>query len=570
MDGLSNNATDERDALIAELKAQQSLYEQQRSLHKQELAEKDQTLASKEKEIQRRDKKITELSERVEAKSRKIDSLEERLRALLIKQFGKSSERFNPNQLSFLNEAEVIAANDSEGSSGGDGADDGTTEVKAHTRRSSNTRNPIPDHLPRIDVPHELDKGELGCDSCGKPMTRIGEDVHERLSIVPRQYFVCRHVRGRYACSCKACAKNAPMPTHPLPGAQVTPVMIAHTMVSKLLDGLPLYRQEKMASRDGLDLSRTKLARWFIGGSKVFQPVLNAFMDSFFSYDIAMSDDTRIRVLKEGEDNPNTQSALWIRRGGPPDKPVVLVDYRASKSAKAAYSLLDAFKGTLVCDGASNFNLSVKTNQLTVALCNDHARRRFVAVHQKLSKDKNNRSSIAIASEGLKRYNALYAIERSIKTLTNAERLQARQEKALPLWASFIEWATTTYSEGVCHAGTSDALHYLLKHQNTLQTYCHDPRLPISNIKSEHVAKTIAIARKNFLFADTAAGVDATARVFSMIETARANDHNPQKYLSVLLTELPNVKTVEDVDALLPWGITPDEIARRYAAYPTP
>ena len=156
-------------------------------------------------------------------------------------------------------------------------------------------------------------------------MERIGEDVNEQLSIVPRQYYVARHVRGRYACSCKDYAKNAPMPAHPLPGAQVTPIMIAHIMVSKLLDGLPLYRQEKMAARDGLELSRTKLARWFIGGSQVFQPILNGLMDSFFSYDIALSDDTRIRVLKTGEDNPNTQSALWIRRGGPPDKPVVFL-----------------------------------------------------------------------------------------------------------------------------------------------------------------------------------------------------------------------------------------------------
>jgi hypothetical protein len=341
-------------------------------------------------------------------------------------------------------------------------------------------------------------------------------------------------------------------------------------MVSKLLDGLPLYRQEKMAAREGLDLSRTKLARWFIGGSQVFQPVLNGLMDTFFNYDIALSDDTRIKVLKTAEDNPNTQSALWIRRGGPPDKPVVLVDYKASKSAKAAFSLLDDSTGTLVCDGASNFNLAVRKNQLMVALCNDHARRRFRAVHKKLSKEKKNVASLAIVSQGLKRYNELYLIERKIKALEPEERLRVRQEEAVPLWTSFIEWATQKYSEGVRHAGTTEALHYLLKHAKNLQTYCHDPRLPISNIKSEHVAKTIAIARKNFLFADTEAGAESTARVFSLIETARANEHNPQKYLSVLLTELPNIKSVRDVDALMPWAITPDEIAVRYATYPTP
>ena len=552
MDGHNTDISDERDALIASLHAQQRQQEKE--------------LAIKETQLLAEQKKIEQLQQSVRAKSHKIESLEEQLRALLARQYGKSSERFNPNQLSFLNEAEVIAASDSED----DRAEDGVSEVKAHTRTRSNQRKPIPDHFPRVDVVHELDDSERQCDQCGDMMERIGEDVNEQLSIVPRQYFVTRHVRGRYACRCKACARNAPIPAHPLPGAQVTPVLLAHTMVSKLLDGLPLYRQEKMAAREGLDLSRTKLARWFIGGSQVFQPVLNGLMDTFFSYDIALSDDTRIKVLKTAEDNPNTQSALWIRRGGPPDKPVVLVDYKASKSAKAAYSLLDDFTGTLVCDGASNFNLAVRKNQLTVALCNDHARRRFRAVHKKLSKEKKNVASLAIVSQGLKRYNELYLIERKIKALELEERLRVRQEEAVPLWTSFIEWATQKYSEGVRHAGTTEALHYLLKHAKNLQTYCHDPRLPISNIKSEHVAKTIAIARKNFLFADTEAGAESTARVFSLIETARANEHNPQKYLSVLLTELPTIKSVRDVDALMPWAITPDEIAVRYATYPTP
>ena len=247
-----------------------------------------------------------------------------------------------------------------------------------------------------------------------------------------------------------------------------------------------------------------------------------------------------------------------------------MVDYKASKSAKAAYSLLDEFNGTLVCDGASNFNLAVRENNLKVALCNDHARRRFRKVHEKLSKEKSNGASLAIVSQGLKRYNELYAVERKIQDLKPAERLRIREEEAVPLWASFIEWATQKQTEGVRHAGTTDALQYLLKHADKLQTYCHDPRLPISNIKSEHVAKTIAIARKNFLFADTEAGAESTARVFSMIETARANGHNPQKYLSVLLAELPNVKTADEIDALLPWAITPEEISNRYAVFPVP
>ena len=259
-----------------------------------------------------------------------------------------------PRSVDLFNEAELTAEAE---------LDDGQgIEVKPHTRRAKNPRKPIPAHLPRVDVEHELDETERTC-HCGDTLQRIGEDINEQLSIIPRQYFVVRHIRGRYACVCKDCARSAAMPAHPLPGAQVTPVMIAHIMVSKLLDGLPLYRQEKMAARDNLELPRAKLARWFIGGSAVFQPMINRLMDTFFSYDIVMSDDTRIRVLKTQEDHPNIQSALWIRRGGPPDKPVVLVDYTPTKSGEAAYGLLSEFKGTLVCDGATNFNLSVRRNE---------------------------------------------------------------------------------------------------------------------------------------------------------------------------------------------------------------
>ena len=141
--------------------------------------------------------------------------------------------------------------------------------------------------------------------------------------------------------------------------------------------------------------------------------------------------------------------------------------------------------------------------------------------------------------------------------------MQVRQEQAIPVWKSFSDWATEYYNDVVRHTSTNDAIQDLLKHSKNMQTYCYDERLPILNIKSEHVAKTIAIARKNFMFADTEAGAESTARVFSVIETARANGHNPHKYLSALLTELPNVKTTDDIDALLPWAITPVEITQR-------
>jgi hypothetical protein len=302
----------------------------------------------------------------------------------------------------------------------------------------------------------------------------------------------------------------------------------------------------------------------------VFQPLLDRLVDTFFDYDIALSDDTRIQVLDKAANSTNTQSALWIRRGGPPDKPVVLVDYASSKSGEAAYELLSVFKGTLVCDGASNFNLSVRRNGLKVALCNDHSRRRFRRVFDKLRKEDKQGALGSIAGQAMLRYKKLYAIEARIKDMTPEEKLAVRQSEAKPLWDDLIDWALQTQIQGVRHAGTTDALAYLLKHAEQLQTYLDDGRLPISNIKSEHVAKTIAVTRKNFLFAATEDGAKSSGRVFSLIETARANGHNPQQYLSVLLTELPAMDNFDAVDKLLPWAITPEEIAARYKSYPTP
>ena len=567
MDGPTTQADDPRDALIEQL--QRAHDDALATIETQE--EKYRELENKLKfnNAEFNDKIKENKAELKQQFESKIQELLERIQFLLHQQFGKRSERFNPDQYQLFNEAELTeqASVDETGEE-----PETTVDVKPHTRTRSNTRKPIPDHLPRVEVHHELDEQERQC-ACGCMLERIAEDVQEQLSIVPRLYFVTRHIRGRYACSCKESAKNAPMPAHPLPGAQVTPVFLAHVMVSKLTDGLPLYRQEKQANREGLELPRAKLARWFIRGSGVFQPVLNRLMDAFFDYDIAMSDDTRIRVLKTDENNPRTQSALWIRRGGPPDKPVVLVDYKPSKSGEAAYSLLEGFQGTLVCDGASNFNLSVQRNGLTLALCNDHARRRFKQVHDALSKAKSpTGSAMSIATEGLRRYKKLYDIERRLtKQGADAqERLRVRKEEATPLWEDFLAWADKKLSAGVRHTGTTDALKYLLKHAEGLQTYCSDGRLPISNIKAEHVAKTIAIARKNFLFSDTEAGAEASARAFSVIETARANAHNPHKYLSVLLTELPNVESLADIDALLPWTLTPEAVETMYAEYPTP
>ena len=549
MDGLSTTLpedTEDTEDLIALLKKQQREID---SLHAA-LTHKDETLASRDNTLLKKDDTIRQL--------------EERLRGLLIQRYGRSSEKFNADQMQLFNEAELLVELNPVTEDESD-----AVAVKTHQRQKKKTSHALPAHLPRVDVVHDLDDQLETCD-CGNALIEIGEEVLEQLAVVPKQYYVIRHRRKKYACSCRQCMRTATMPAQPLPYSQASPQVIADAMVSKYRDGIPLYRQEKIAARCDVAIPRSKLARWIIDGSELFQPVLNLLTDTFFSYDIAQSDDTGMQVLKEPDRAPHSKSALWIRRGGPPDKPVVLVDYDISKSGETVYKLLSEFRGTLVCDGAPTFNLAADKNKLLLALCNDHARRRFKRVFDQLSKEDKQSAAGSVAAEGVRRYKALYKIERDIKSLPAAEKRAVRQEKAVPLWQSFIAWATQTQAEGVRHPGTRDALSYLLKHAKALQTYCHDGRLPISNIRSEHVAKTIAIARKNFMFSDTPAGAEASGRVFSMIETAMANGHHPQRYLAILLSELPNVASVEEVEALLPWHLTPEEVTRRYREYPAP
>ena len=550
MDGLPTQLPDDPAALKALLEQQQRLIEKQRK-----------ALDHHQSKLDTAEQRVERFRQKAVRKQDKIAVLEERLRRLLAHRFGRRSEK-NPDQFQLFNEAELLAQADD----GLEGPTDESVHIPAHTRKRKNRGHALPPELPRVDVVYELDPDDTHC-TCGKRLERIGEQVLEQLAIIPQQYYVIRHVRPTFACSCKQCIRTASMPAQPLPANQVSAQLLSHVMVSKYLDGLPLYRQEKMAAREGLALPRAKLARWLIAGSKVLQPLVNLLNDTFFSYDVAMSDDTGIQVLKEDGRTPANQSALWIRRGGPPDKPVVLVDYAPSKSGETAYGLLSEFRGILVCDGATNFNEAVRRNGLQVALCNDHARRRFHKVCVGLGKDK---AAGSIAQQGLHWYKRLYAVERDAKDLSDEARYAQRQAQAVPIWNDFITWAQQMQREGVAHAGTRDALAYLIKHAEGLQRYCADGRLPISNIRSEHVAKTIAIARKNFLFSDTAAGAESSARIFSLIETARANGHNPQRYLSVLLTELPNATTVEQVEALLPWNLTADQVAVRCAAYPTP
>jgi len=498
------------------------------------------------------------------AQLERIEQLESSLARLQHARFGASSEK-NPDQgeLQFVDEAGLIVA---------DTPEPPRTAVSAHSRKGVSNK-PFPEELPRVDVHHGLEGAQAVC-SCGEPLREIGTEESEQLAVVPCRYYVVRHICHRYGCRCGAAPVTAKKPPQPLPGSSLHATLIASSVVDKYLNGLPLYRQEKIAARESVDLTRDKLARAHIRISELLQPLYNLFLDVQQGFDVTGFDGTRLQVLKEKGKTAQSKSALWIRRGGPPDKPVVLLDYRSNERGETIKDLLEGTRGYLVCDAAPSFHQAIEAHQLTAVLCNDHARRKFVEALRHIknpkagTKGKPKRQSIAEVA--VERYRRLYKIEERLKHFPAKRRQDARQRFAVPKWERFIKWARKCQVGGVLHTDTRKALNYLIKHADGLQAYCKDGRLPISNIHTEHVAKTVALVRKNFLFADTVSGAKACAILMSLLETARANGHEPHRYLTVVLSELPKAQTVEQIEALLPWELLPRQARERFELIPSP
>lgn len=513
-----------------------------------------------EEEIAQRDALIKKQSSLIEQQQKRITLLEAELRLQRQKRFGSSSERHEDPTLNLFNELEWIIDHPELSQ------DDDHIDIPAHQRKKRSRH--LDPALPRVDVIHDVPDEEKVCGCCHSQMPAIKDDILEQLAIIPAQYYVIRHIRKRYACSCKGTIRTASMPEQVIPKSQASPALLAYLMVSKFLDGLPLYRLEKIAAREGMELPRCKMARWLIQASEHFQPLINLMEDQFYQYDIGLADETGLQVLKEALREPETKSYLWMRRGGPPDKRVVLVNYAPSRSGDIPLQLLDGFKGYLVTDAYAGYNPAIKKQGLMWIACNDHCRRKFKEAIDSLEKKAKKKPTTASMALGY--YKRLYKIEKKAKQLklSVTEKYEYRQQYSVPVWKEFHDWLLTV-KDRVYDEKTRTAIDYALKHHEALTRYCDDGRLPISNIECEHVAKTIALSRKNFLFCDTPSGAHASARIYSVLETARANGHHPLNYLTVLLMELPTVKDIEGYEALLPWNFKPEQVRQKTASYPT-
>jgi hypothetical protein len=335
-----------------------------------------------------------------------------------------------------------------------------------------------------------------------------------------------------------------------------SPGLLAHITVSKYQDALPLYRQETILQRIGVELPRATLANWMIKAGHLVQPLINLMQDRLLSHDIIQMDETTVQVLKESGKKAQSKSYLWLQRGGPPEHPVVLYHYDPGRGAGVARRLLDGFKGYLQTDGYDGYNAVVSANNLIHVGCMAHARRKFNEAVKAQGRNKKRGK----AHRGLTLIQKLYGIEKQARKLKPEKRYEHRLLHARPILDEMRTWLDQVLPQVPPRSATGKALNYLHNEWHKLIRYLDDGRLEIDNNVAENAIRPFVVGRKNWLFSDSVRGVKASANLYSLIETAKANGLEPYAYLRFLFTELPKAQTVDDIEALLPGNLEKDQI----------
>jgi transposase len=480
----------------------------------------------------------------------KIHYLEERIRLLQNELFGRKSEKHDPGYDLQLPIFEADQAPEPK-------ADD--TIVVATHKRKKRGRKPLPEDLPRVEVIHDIADDEKVC-ACGAALSRIGEDTCEKLDYVPAKVRVLRHIRYKYACkNCEGVEDEGPTvkiaaaPVALIPKSNATEGLLAHIAVSKFADGLPLYRQEKIFGRMGIDLSRATMAGWLVKAAQCCLPLLDLLHNEIRTGPLINMDETPIQVLKEPNRANTTKSYMWVFCGGSPDHPTVLYRYHPSRSGQQALQFLDDYRGYIQSDDYNGYDyLSGKKGIIHLG-CWAHARRKFMDVVKVRKKHRGNRGNPrTLADQALDYIGKLYGIERQIRRLKPEEIYHYRQKESKPVLDQFKAWLDATEPLTPPKGLLGKAIHYTLKNWGKLIVYINDGLLRPDNNVAENAIRPFVVGRKNWLFAGHPNGAHAGATFFSLIETAKANALEPYAYLRCLFEQLPLVKDQTKYRQLLP------------------
>ena len=481
----------------------------------------------------------------IERKEDRIIRLEKLLADFKRALYGTKSEKANPDQyhLALEDIETAMAVVHAE--------DEAIDPPKAAASKSRAVRGVLPKHLPRVEeviAPEDVTCG------CGAARHVIGEDVSERLDIVPAQFRVLVTRRPKYACrSCEAGIVQAPAKPRLIEGGMPTEATIASVIVSKYADHLPLYRQSQIYARQGVDIDRSTLAFWVGKAAYELRPVHDALLAHLKRSSKLFMDETTAPVLDPGRGKVK-KGYFWAlardnRGWNGPEPPGVAFTYATGRSGSYASQILQGFEGILQVDGYAGYNrvLDLRDNApIQLAYCWAHARRKLYEL--------THHNVAPIAEEGLKQIAALYRIEGQIRGRSAEERLAMRQQKSAPKIATFKVWLDHVRTQVSAKSPTGAALKYIAKYWDGLILFLDDGRIEMDSNAVERTIRPIALQRKNALFAGHDAGAQNWAMLASLIETCKLNRIEPHNYLTGILTAILNGHKQKDIDQLLPWN----------------
>ena len=504
-------------------------------------------------ELARKDVEIAANAAEIHAKTLHIEKLKMQLAVLRRARFGRSSEKLDRDieQLELL--IGELEEEQAEGAARAGAADPAAPQNQARSReRRQPGRKPLPPHLPRETVTHEP---PCACPGCGGTVfSRMGQDEREVLEYVPSSFKVIRHVRPRLSCRACETVVQQPMPALPIERGRPGPGLIAHVLVSKYCDHLPLHRQAVIYAREGADLDRSTLADWVGQATFLLSPLAEAIGRHVRAGAALHADDTTVPVLAPGLGKTKT-GRLWVlvrdeRPWGSDAPPAAFYRYSADRRGIHAQALLGSCRGFLHADGYAGFDaLYAPTTPagdplLVEVFCWSHARRKFYDVH--------HATASPIALEALQRIAALFAIEGSIRGQSPERRAAARREHAQPLLDELRAFLDTSLSRISGKSTLAQAIRYTLSRWAALSRYTADGRLEMSNNAAERAMKPPVLGRKNYLFCGSDAGGQRAACVYTILETCKMNGINPQAYLTDILGRIADYP-IQQIDALLPW-----------------
>jgi len=474
----------------------------------------------------------------IKAQAYQIEKLKNELAVHRKARFGAKSESMDQLAFDLQEDAEIEAAADAQKTAIKDDADDGVPAKRSHNRA------PLPDHLERQE--EVLSPGET-CIDCGGALKQLGEDVTEELEYVPGHFVVKRIVRPRMTCTCCEAFAQAELPSRPITRGRPGPGLLAHVLVGKYCDHLPLYRQSGIYARDKVDLHRSTLTDW-VGRSTALLEPLAAHIGKLVRAGPALfADDTPVKMQAKGK----AQTArLWsyVRDERPwcgTVRPCAWYQFSVDRKGEHPSSHLKGYKGVVHADGFTGFNGLFGADRASEQACMVHVRRKFVDIYES--------EGSAIAEEAIKRIAALYAVEKAVRYKPVEERVALRQEKAKPVFDNLEDWLQLQLPRISGKSALAEAIRYALGRMPKARAYLENGQLELDNNICERSIRPLTLGRKNYLFMGSKGGGEAAAIAYSLIETCRMNSVDPEAWLRWVLARVADHK-MPRLEELMPWN----------------